>query len=106
MGIGSADEDARGEERGVRSRDLSLAGRAGEDEIVTVDDGRTADDRDGRRVATGRIRLAPEHGDGGLSAVDGGRIVQSGTHAELLARGGLYADLHRTQYFDQDAPVA
>ena len=41
-----------------------------------------------------------------ILVVDDGRIVQSGTHAELLARGGLYADLHRTQYFDQDAPVA
>ena len=34
-----------------------------------------------------------------------GRIVQSGTHAELLAQGGLYADLYRTQFI-QDAPVA
>ncbi|MGH3362134.1 MAG: ABC transporter ATP-binding protein, partial [Nocardioides sp.] len=34
-----------------------------------------------------------------------GRIVQSGTHAELLAQGGLYADLYRTQ-FVEDAPVA
>ena len=41
-----------------------------------------------------------------ILVVDDGRIVQSGTHAELLARGGLYADLHRTQYFDEDAPVA
>jgi ATP-binding cassette subfamily B protein len=41
-----------------------------------------------------------------ILVLDGGRIVQSGTHGELLARGGLYADLHRTQYFDEDAPVA
>ncbi len=40
-----------------------------------------------------------------ILVVDDGRIVQSGTHAELLARGGLYADLHRTQYFDEDAAV-
>ncbi len=33
-----------------------------------------------------------------------GRIVQSGTHAELLAEGGLYADLYRTQFI-QDLPV-
>ncbi|WP_432478762.1 ABC transporter ATP-binding protein [Nocardioides sp. GXQ0305] len=41
-----------------------------------------------------------------ILVVADGRIVQAGTHAELLARGGLYADLHRTQYFDEDAPVA
>jgi ATP-binding cassette, subfamily B, bacterial len=34
-----------------------------------------------------------------------GRIVQAGTHAELLAQGGLYADLYRTQFIE-DAPVA
>ncbi|MEU4383818.1 ABC transporter ATP-binding protein [Promicromonospora sp. NPDC023805] len=27
-----------------------------------------------------------------------GRVAQSGTHAELLAAGGLYADLYRTQF--------
>ena len=41
-----------------------------------------------------------------ILVLDDGRIVQSGTHAELLARGGLYADLHRTQFFEADAPVA
>ena len=30
-----------------------------------------------------------------ILVVDDGRIVQSGTHAELLAAGGLYADLYR-----------
>lgn len=32
-----------------------------------------------------------------ILVVDGGRIVQSGTHTQLLHQGGLYADLHRTQ---------
>ena len=32
--------------------------------------------------------------------LDEGRIVQSGTHSELLAEGGLYADLYRTQFVD------
>jgi len=32
-----------------------------------------------------------------IVVVDAGRIVESGTHSELLARGGLYAELYRTQ---------
>ncbi len=31
-----------------------------------------------------------------------GRIVERGTHRELIEAGGLYADLHRTQFFDDD----
>jgi ATP-binding cassette, subfamily B, bacterial len=32
-----------------------------------------------------------------ILVVDAGRIMESGSHAELLARGGLYAELYRTQ---------
>jgi ATP-binding cassette subfamily B protein len=35
-----------------------------------------------------------------ILVVDNGRIVQSGTHATLLAQGGLYSDLYRTQFID------
>jgi ATP-binding cassette subfamily B protein len=33
-----------------------------------------------------------------ILVIDGGRVVEQGTHAELLAAGGLYADLYETQF--------
>ena len=38
-----------------------------------------------------------EHADRVL-AMDGGRLIEQGTHAELLATGGLYARLHAMQF--------
>src|SRR3546814_417517 len=35
-----------------------------------------------------------------ILVVDGGRVVESGTHQDLLERDGLYAVLHRTQLID------
>jgi ATP-binding cassette subfamily B protein len=37
-----------------------------------------------------------------ILVTDGGRVVQQGTHAELLAAGGLYHDLYETQFASQD----
>lgn len=40
-----------------------------------------------------------------ILVVDGGRIVERGTHTELLARGGLYAQLYQAQFSaDLDLP--
>ncbi|MGW0838135.1 ABC transporter ATP-binding protein [Streptomyces prunicolor] len=36
-----------------------------------------------------------------ILVVDGGRIREHGTHEELLAAGGLYADLYHTQFSQQ-----
>ena len=38
-----------------------------------------------------------------IFVVDDGRIVESGRHAALLARGGLYSRLYRTQFRDLSA---
>ncbi len=38
-----------------------------------------------------------------ILVVDAGRITQRGTHTELLAAGGLYADLYHTQFAGQAA---
>jgi ABC-type multidrug transport system fused ATPase/permease subunit len=33
-----------------------------------------------------------------ILVLDRGRLVEEGTHADLLARGGLYANLFETQF--------
>ena len=42
-------------------------------------------------------RLSTIVGADRILVVDAGQIAEAGTHAELLARGGLYAELYRTQ---------
>lgn len=42
-----------------------------------------------------------------ILVIDRGRIVENGTHNQLLQRGGLYASLYREQFADgQDAVIA
>ena len=37
-----------------------------------------------------------------ILVIDSGRIVERGTHEDLLAAGGTFAELHRTQFAGQD----
>jgi ATP-binding cassette subfamily B protein len=48
-------------------------------------------------------RLATVQRADRIVVMDGGRIVDSGTHAELVARGGLYARLAAMQFGRDDA---
>ena len=44
-----------------------------------------------------------EHADQVL-VLDGGHLVEQGTHADLLVRNGVYAHLHRMQFRDSPTP--
>jgi len=41
-----------------------------------------------------------------IVVLEGGRVVDEGTHAELMERGGLYRRLYEMQYFDRAAQEA
>jgi ATP-binding cassette, subfamily B, bacterial len=49
-------------------------------------------------------RLSTVRGADQILVVDGGRIVERGRHSELLVADGLYAELYRTQFANQDDP--
>lgn len=41
-----------------------------------------------------------------IYVLDHGQIVESGHHTELLAQGGLYQNLYRLQYAEQESGAA
>ena len=60
-----------------------------------------------RRVLRGRTSIVVSHRISTVRAadlilvIDEGRVVERGAHDELVARGGLYAGLHRKQLIEQ-----
>ncbi|MBL8928842.1 MAG: ABC transporter ATP-binding protein [Kineosporiaceae bacterium] len=60
----------------------------------------------GRTALVIAHRLSTVRAADQIVVVDGGRVVQRGRHAELLATGGLYADLYTTQFAqsERDSP--
>ncbi|MGQ0573938.1 MAG: ABC transporter ATP-binding protein [Pseudonocardia sp.] len=57
---------------------------------------------DGRTAIVIAHRLSTVRAADEIAVVEYGRIVERGTHDELLAAGGRYATLYRTQFADDD----
>jgi ATP-binding cassette subfamily B protein len=51
-------------------------------------------------------RLSTVRGADQILVVEDGRIVERGRHSELLAQGGLYSDLYRTQFAAEVSELA
>ncbi|GGL26693.1 ABC transporter ATP-binding protein [Nocardia jinanensis] len=60
----------------------------------------------GRTALVIAHRLSTVRAADQILVVESGGIVERGSHTELLAAGGRYAELYRTQFADDPAPVA
>ncbi|MFF5012925.1 ABC transporter ATP-binding protein [Streptomyces sp. NPDC001165] len=60
---------------------------------------------EGRTAVVIAHRLSTVRAADEILVVEAGRIVERGTHDELLAAGGRYAELHRTQFAQKDDEV-
>ncbi len=60
---------------------------------------------DGRTAVVIAHRLSTVRTADQILVIEDGRVIERGTHADLLAQGGRYEELHRTQ-FDQPVGAA
>ncbi|WP_280468753.1 ABC transporter ATP-binding protein [Nocardia cyriacigeorgica] len=61
---------------------------------------------EGRTALVIAHRLSTVRAADQIVVLEDGRIVERGTHPQLLAAGGRYAELYRTQFAEEPAPVA
>lgn len=59
----------------------------------------------GRTAVVIAHRLSTIRAADQILVVEDGRIIESGSHGELLATGGRYEELHRTQFAEPSVPV-
>jgi molybdate transport system ATP-binding protein len=96
---------------GQRQRVALARALAAEPRVLILDDSLSAVDAETERDILGRLdevmrgrtailishRVAAVRRAHQIAVMDGGRLVELGTHEELMARGGVYAELYRDQ---------
>ncbi|MFD2400252.1 ATP-binding cassette domain-containing protein [Prauserella oleivorans] len=65
-----------------------------------------SDALEGRTALVIAHRLSTIRAADRILVVEGGRVVEEGTHDELLAAGGRYDELYRTQFQDEEPATA
>jgi subfamily B ATP-binding cassette protein MsbA len=61
---------------------------------------------EGRTTLVIAHRLSTIKHANNIYVIDAGRVLEQGTHGELVAKGGLYAELSRSQFSQDEEAVA
>ncbi|HLU69026.1 MAG TPA: ABC transporter ATP-binding protein, partial [Kofleriaceae bacterium] len=105
---------------GQRQRVALARALVAEPRVLILDDSLSSVDAETERDILGRLegvmrgrtailishRVAAVRRADQIAVMDGGRLVELGRHEELLARGGVYAELYRDQLGEQAAQGA